>query len=485
MPLILGTNSIKDTGYDVANSLRFNRGSSDHLTFTPSSTGNRRTFTISFWTKIGEPNVGGNEYGIFDAGGDSNVVGWFVIQQGHTSDGDFMLQFYAGGSPATKNFKLEQDIRDPNAWYNFVIAVDSTQSTDSNRIKWYLNGNQITDFNITNYPSQNFDFFVNTSGKQQTIGGRANSTGSIVNHYDGYISEFVMIDGLQLDPTSFGEFDEDSGIWKPIDVSGLTFGTNGFYLDFENSGSLGADVSGNGNNFTVNNLTAIDQSISTPTNIFATWNPLASSSQATLSEGNLKAVGNSTDDGNVFCNMVPKSGKWYAEFKITKSNDGIPTVGIRQESSGFRLLNGTSGAVGYYQYEASVRPDGQRYTNNSTVSWGGSTFVTGSIIGIALDCDNGAGYISVNGTYMNSGDPTSGGSKTGAFITWTEAQAQYGGQTFASRIYTTSSGIEANFGSPPYSESGGNSDGNGYGNFASSVPANYYCLNTKNLAEYG
>ena len=114
MPLILGTNSIKDTGYDVANSLRFNRGSSDHLTFTPSSTGNRRTFTISFWTKIGEPNVGGNEYGIFDAGGDSNVVGWFVIQQGHTSDGDFMLQFYAGGSPATKNFKLEQDIRDPN-----------------------------------------------------------------------------------------------------------------------------------------------------------------------------------------------------------------------------------------------------------------------------------------------------------------------------------------------------------------------------------
>ena len=319
----------------------------------------------------------------------------------------------------------------------------------------------------------------------------SDSEGGAAPFMDGYLSEIVGIDGQQLTPTSFGEFDEDSGIFKPIDglADDLTFGNDGFYLQFKEAGTsanasgMGADTSGNTNHFAVVNLTAIDQSTDTCTNNFATWNPLASSSQVTLSEGNLKAVGQGTDDGNVFCNLVPKTGKWYAEFKITKANDGIPTVGIRQESSGFRLLNGTSGAVGYYNYEASVRPDGQRYTNNSTGSWGGSTFATGSIVGIALDCDNGAGYISVNGTYMNSGNPTSGASKTGAFITWTEAQAQYGGQTFGSRIYTTSSAIEANFGSPPYSESGGNSDGNSHGNFKTSPPSEFLSLCTANLSE--
>ena len=472
MPLILGTNSIKDTGFNVANSLRFNSGSSDYLTKSNGS-GSTTKATISVWVK----HTFGSSEDIF--------------QSFNNSENAFRLRFRDTGEIELTTFISDSTIldkrttavfRDPSAWMHICVIINLSDGTAEDKVQLYVNGSRVTSFVVNTNTSATSGAWVGGSSDFGFTIGRnpANS-----NYYNGYISEFVFIDNNNLAADQFGEFDSDSGIWKPIDVSGLTFGTNGFYLDFENSGSLGADVSGNGNNFTVNNLTSIDQSTDTCTNNFATWNPLASSSQATLSEGNLKAVGNSTDDGNVFCNMVPKSGKWYAEFKITKSNDGIPTIGIRQESSGFRLLNGTSGAVGYYQYEASVRPDGQRYTNNSTASWGGSTFITGSIVGIALDCDNGAGYISVNGTYMNSGDPTSGASKTGAFITWTEAQAEYGGQTFASRIYTTSSGIEANFGSPPYSESGGNSDGNGYGNFASSVPANYYCLNTKNLAEYG
>ena len=475
MPLILGTNSIKDTGYDVDNSLRYNQND-DCLIKTFGSGGNRKKFTFSLWIKLSGRGTGNNN-GLLVAGTSGNDEGTIKF----SNDVIDWVEYDSGTASVIGRLTTSQVFRDYSAWSHLVFVWDSGNATAGNRMRIYHNGSEITSFSDDTNPSLNYDAQINNN-VLHNIGRQSwNNSGD----YNGYMAEVCFIDSQALDPTSFGEFDEDSGIWKPIDVSGLTFGTNGFYLDFENSGSLGADVSGNGNNFTVNNLTAIDQSISTPTNIFATWNPLASSSQATLSEGNLKAVGNSTDDGNVFCNMVPKSGKWYAEFKITKSNDGIPTVGIRQESSGFRLLNGTSGAVGYYQYEASVRPDGQRYTNNSTVSWGGSTFVTGSIIGIALDCDNGAGYISVNGTYMNSGDPTSGGSKTGAFITWTEAQAQYGGQTFASRIYTTSSGIEANFGSPPYSESGGNSDGNGYGNFSMAVPSGYYSLNSKNLAEYG
>ena len=478
MPLILGTNSIKDTGFDVANSLRFNDGSSDHLTRSlGASETSTQKGTFSFWVKRGQLTTAQMIY--TNEVADDNNRGQILLED----DDTFMIRDTVSGSNTTL-YATSQLFRDVSAWLHMVVALDSTQA-GGNRIRVYKNGTRIPDaqFGTSTEPNQNSNFNILTGG--QTNKNHIGKVHGGSNYFDGYLAEFVYCDGQVLDADSFGEFDEDTGIWKPIDVSGLTFGNNGFYLDFENSGSLGADVSGNSNNFTVNNLTSIDQTTDTCTNNFATWNPLASSSQATLSEGNLKAVGNSSDDGNVFCNMIPKSGKWYAEFKITKSNDGIPTIGIRQESSGFRLLNGTSGAVGYYQYEASVRPDGQRYTNNSTASWGGSTFITGSIVGIALDCDNGAGYISVNGTYMNSGDPTSGASKTGAFITWTEAQAEYGGQTFASRLYTTSSGIEANFGSPPYSESGGNSDGNGYGNFASSVPANYYCLNTKNLAEYG
>ena len=468
MSIIIPANSAVGGGFDVDNSLRFNRPNSDYLNRTQSGGSAPKKITFSTWIK--RTNLGIESW-MFDAPNSSNQSDGFRHLTGDT------LQFLLNDSYVLTTNRL---FRDVSAWYHLVVAMDTTQNTDSNRVKLYVNGVQETSFSATSYPSQNATaqgLFV--SGRPLYIGRQSGG-----NYLDGYLAETVFIDGQALAPTSFGEFDEDSGVWKPIDVSGLTFGTNGCYLDFEDSSALGNDAAGS-NNFTVNNLTAIDQSTDTCTNNFATLNPLGSSSQATFSEGNLKAVGQGSDDGNVFCNIVPKTGKWYAEFKITKQGDGIPTVGIRQESSGFRLLNGTSGAVGYYNYEASVRPDGQRYTNNSTGSWGGSTFATGSIVGIALDCDNGAGYISVNGTYMNSGNPTSGASKTGAFITWTEAQAQYGGQTFGSRIYTTSSAVEANFGSPPYSESGGNSDGNSHGNFKTAPPNGYYALNTKNLAEYG
>ena len=473
MSLIIPANTLASGGYEVANSLRFNSGSSDYLTRTPSSASNRRTCTVSLWVK--QSILTGNRVFFDQEVNGSNFIRFYL-------DSNNRLAFYiedssAGGTQAL--LKPSALLRDVSAWYHFVIAVDVTQATESNRVKMYINGELQTSFNDSNYPSQNLDIEGLNTTNPVDIGRRTSNNDNLFN---GYISEFCFIDGLALAADQFGEFDEDSGIWKPIDVSGLTFGTNGFYLDFEDSSALGNDAAGS-NNWTANNLTAVDQSTDTPTNNFATWNPLASSSQVTLSEGNLKAVGQGTDDGNVFCNLVPKTGKWYAEFKITKANDGIPTVGIRQESSGFRLLNGTSGAVGYYNYEASVRPDGQRYTNNSTGSWGGSTFITGSIVGIALDCDNGASYISVNGTYMNSGDPTSGASKTGAFITWTEAQAEYGGQTFASRIYTTSSAVEANFGSPPYAISSGNTDGNGYGNFEYAPPSGYLSLCTANLSE--
>jgi hypothetical protein len=268
MPLIIPSNSISAGGYEVDNSLRFNDGSSDYLSRTPSAS-NRKTYTISTWIKRGELSSVQN---IFTAGvsGRDGGLRWL---------GDNKLSFYQWDGSSSYDFSLETNAmyRDVSAWYHIVVAVDTTQGTASNRLKLYVNGEQITSLQASSYPSLNFDTLINNNNAHYISGAVDTTYGT--RRFDGYMAEVCFIDGTALDPTSFGEFDEDSGIWKPIDVSGLTFGTNGFYLDFEDSAALGDDVSGNGNDFTVNNLTAIDQTTDTPTNNFATLNPLDKTNQ--------------------------------------------------------------------------------------------------------------------------------------------------------------------------------------------------------------
>jgi hypothetical protein len=218
MSLIIPANTLASGGYAVDNSLRFNRGSSDSLTRTPGSAGNRRTFTFSCWFKLG--NIASSQSGYYQIfgglAGAANDGLWI-------SDSDKLYIYFDAGEKRITN----QVIRDISAWYHVVFAVDTTQATASNRIKLYLNGSEITSFSTSADPSLNYDSGVNNT-TLQNIGTRITD-----DYFDGYMAETVLIDGSQLDPTSFGEFDEDSGIWKPIDVSGLTFGTNGFYLDFE------------------------------------------------------------------------------------------------------------------------------------------------------------------------------------------------------------------------------------------------------------
>ncbi|QGZ18365.1 hypothetical protein HTVC202P_gp49 [Pelagibacter phage HTVC202P] len=226
--------------FEVANSLRFDDGSSDSLSRTPSSTTNQKTFTISFWIK--SSTAGGT---IFSTGDYSAGDGYFNVRL--SSSGRLVLDDYAQGAGTYNNRWVTPSstpFRDPSAWYHMVISIDSTQATLSDRVNFYINGENIDSLftdNASGTPSQNADFHINYN-KVHQIGRDQNNS----DFFDGYIAEFVLIDGQQLTPTSFGEFDSDTNIWKPINVSGLTFGTNGFYLDFENSGSLGADVSGNG-----------------------------------------------------------------------------------------------------------------------------------------------------------------------------------------------------------------------------------------------
>jgi hypothetical protein len=463
MPLIIPANSITG-GYEVDNSLRFDDGSSDTLTRTVSTSGNRKTFTYSGWIKRGIVSAG---YGLFG--------------QGNRSSSDFDIRLESDGKiriePSGFDIKTNAQYRDCSAWYHIVLAVDTTQATDTNRVKLYVNGEQITSLANTTYPTLNYDTVVNSSGSTGNVvlGDIFNATGK----FDGYMAEVVLIDGTALEPTSFGEFDEDTGIWKPIDVSGLTFGTNGFYLDFENSGSLGADVSGNGNNFTVNNLTSIDQTTDTPTNNFATLNPIGNTNDqyANFSEGNLKVAGNDgSNAGFINSTIAPSQGKWYMEFKaIDIQGTSYPGVGMisSQDATNNDQIGNSANSVSY-------RAGGTILTGGSVTDTE-SSYTDNDIIGIAMDLDNGAVYFSKNGTFQNSGDPTSGASKTGSLYNFTPSDFYH----FATTVFDTTAIVEANFGNPPFTISSGNSDGAGFGQFEYAPPSGYLSLCTKNLATDG
>ena len=449
-------------GYEVANSLRFD-GSSAYLSRTHGTPTNAKKHTFSAWVKM-NPEVSSHNFmfGVHnDANNQCNYY-WRSASDDRLSNENTVSGSSLGGFYTTRKF------RDPSAWFHIVVAEDTTQSTDTNRVKVYVNGVQETAFDTMAYIAQNTDNIINSNGATVYIGQRGGSYG----YLDGYMAEMVFIDGEQLDQTSFGEFDSDSNIWKPKDVSGLTFGNNGFYLDFENSGSLGADVSGNGNNFTVNNLTSIDQTTDTCTNNFATMNVL--DSQGTYSEGNLKVQTADSGRGSQVSTIGVSTGKWYAEFKLTATSSSLAYVGIDTTGS----TQDANGYVGKKAYGYSYLSDGRKVNNESFTSYGNS-YTTGDIIGVALNLDDNELVFYKNGTAQNSGTAISitapSSTDTGFyFFAFSDNEDTTGNVTF-----------EANFGNPTFSISSGNSDGNGYGNFEYSVPSGYYALNTKNLAEYG
>ena len=460
MPLILGTNSIKDTGFDVANSARFNSGSSDSLTRTQSASPTHDDKgTLSFWFK--RSLLGVDQY-VFSVFQDSNNR----MQMNIKDDDQLKLIQKTGGSTVI-SLITNRVFRDVSAWYHVVVSIDTTQGTASNRIKIYINGVQETSFGTETYPDQNENVFL-TKGTAVSLGAYNSGAG---NHTSAYFSEIVMVDGQQLDATSFGEFDEDSGIWKPIDVSGLTFGTNGFYLDFEDSSALGNDAAGS-NNFTVNNLTAVDQSIDTCTNNHAVGNPLLNYNP-NLSEGNLVLTSSGTAWKNSMSTIGVSSGIWYHEVKIT-AESGVPyqLIGVTDSyhpnswgASPPNYLGIGALQIGYYN------DNGTYYQSDGQQSYSGNGFGVNDTIGVLLDLDAGTPTIKF---YKNDADqgsinlPTSSNS-TGL---WFFMQSMY--------ISTCS----VNYGSPAHAITSGNQDGNGYGNFEFATKGGY-TLNTKNLAEFG
>jgi hypothetical protein len=466
MSLIIPANSLSG-GYAVDNSCRFNDGSSDTLSKTfGSASSSNTTFTVSAWVKRAKLSANQDVVSAFQS---SSGLQTDLIRFGSADD----LEFYAHTTNASGNADIQTNrlFRDVGAWYHIVLALDTTQATASNRVKIYVNGVQETSFSTENYMNQNGTIIWGLgSGTEHTIGAVGTS-----NYFGGYVAEVCYIDGSQLDPTSFGEFDEDSGIWKPISVSGLTFGTNGFYLDFEDSAALGDDVSGNGNDFTVNNLTAIDQTTDTPTNNFATMNPLGNFYPAsTFSEGNLKMVTSSGSPSWSFnlATIGVSTGKWYWEIKSVSGSSIM--LGISSLFS-----TSASDQLGESNNQYSYNDSGLIRNNGSTLATY-SSYTTNDIIGIALDATNNKFYVSNNGTFQNSADPSAG--TGGISISQTSSGTGFwfpaGGDG-----NTPSITLDFNFGNPTFTISSGNTDGNGYGNFEYAPPSGYLSLCTANLSE--
>jgi hypothetical protein len=318
------------------------------------------------------------------------------------------LSFYATQS-STYPLELETNavFRDTSAWYHIVAKVDTTQSTSSDRCKLYVNGSEQTSLSASTYPSQDSTFTANASGTTHYVGGRGDGS-----YWDGLITHAHFTDGYAYDASTFGESDSTSGIWKPKTAPSVTYGTNGFFLKFENSGAMGTDSSGNSNTFTVSgNLT---QNVDTASNNFATWNPISTAvarSGGTFANGNTTITTVAAKYNGCPATLGMSSGKYYFEVKWSSGSDDESLIGIQsaERTSDIQELGHFATDYGYYSNNGNIR------SNDAYQGSFGNTYSVNDIIGVAVDLDNNKLYFSKNGVWQNSGVPTSGSTGTGAF----------------------------------------------------------------------
>ena len=435
----------------IANACRLDDGSSDGFSLSGQN-GNRKTFTFSCWVKRG---VFGENF-LFNSRIDAS--NHFLTR----FTGDHKLELLNRTS-ASNNFILTTNrlFRDVSAWYHIVVAVDTTQSTANDRVKFYVNGVQETSFATQTIGSQSADLSLNTSSATHYIGQEYTSG---ENFFDGYLAETIFVDGQALNPTSFGATNPVTNIWEPIAYAG-TYGTNGFRLDFADSSALGNDVSGNDNDFTANNLTSIDQASDTCSNNFATWNPLARfNGNFNFSNGNTSVSAPIGTWNGSIATMGFNSGKWYWEAKFSGNADN-QYIGVFDESANTATNNpmNRTGTTAFYNYDG-----GEMIKDGSVTTADYGTITSSQTCGVAVDADNN--YISI---YRD------GSAIVSNYALSTTKNLLF---PFISVYYTTA---DYNFGNPPYSISSGNADANGHGNFEYAPPSGYFALCTKNLAEFG
>ena len=434
---------------------------STYLQRTQGTATNRNIFTVSMWVKHSKlgSQTSAHQYMDFYVSADIRIS---IYQM----NSDQLAIYMKGGGYADNIFYTTAKYRDTSAWYHFVWRFDTTQSTAADRVRMYVNGEQVTDFVSTNYPAQNFNLQQGTSSYTHYIGRYGGGT---TNYFDGYMSHVHFCDGYSYAPTEFGETDSTTGEWKIKTSPSVSYGNNGFFI--LKDGNSVTDQSGQGNNLTVGGGT-LTKTEDNPSNVFATWNPLDHKSTGwNMQNGNTRLQGTGGDTWETrraISTIGASSGKYYAEQKMTTAgNDSYPFgVGYDVfELSYSSSMGSNSNFWGYYQ------PSGGQIYGGGTgspleTSLGGGT---GDVIGIALDIDNLTLQFYKNGSTMGSQITGLPSGKT-----W----------FFASSGYGNTNTFDCNFGNGYFGTTAVASAGtnaSGIGIFEHDVPNGYTSLSTKGL----
>ena len=451
-----------------------------YLNRTFSGTPTMTTFTVSFWIK--RATIGATQR-IISARVDGNNESTFYF----SSSDQLNIATTVGG--ATKcDIKANRRFRDTSGWYHVVVQKNTTLATANDRVKIWVNGVEETDVTRSTTQVQNEEDFFLKSTATNEIGRRPSNNDQ---YFGGYLTHFCIVQGSVVAPTSFGQTDSTSGMWKFKSPSGVTWGTNGFHLKFENSANLGLDSSSNTNNWTVGGN--LKQALDTPSNVYATMNPLLvpTSNPPTFSNANTtsESSSNGSSKWGGCTTLGMTTGKWYCEAKATvNASYSRNVIGITGDSANIArtngsILNGTH-SWGWYSENGSISGNGS--ANIQT----GTTYGTGDIVMVALDLDNNKLYFGKNGSWVYSGVPTSGSTGTGAIsiiaASTTNDQAYFFGQNDDTGTSATSK-FDWNFGNGFFGTTAITSAGsNGNGSlFEYDCPTGYYALNTKNINTYG
>jgi hypothetical protein len=437
---------------------------STYLTRTQGTPTNVDKGTMSVWLKRGTLNKN-NEYIIqnYVDGSNYGYIRW-------KSDNE--LQIYSAGINDEK--RTEMVFRDTSAWYHIVVRVDTSQSSSNDRVRLYVNGEQITAFNPNTNGSQNADYDLFKSGGTMRIGYVSSGTAT---YFDGCLSHFHYCDGQSYAPTEFGETDSTTGEWKIKTSPSVSYGSQGFFI--LKDGNSVTDQSGNSNNFTVGGGT-LTKTEDCPSNVFATFNPLDNYyGGGSTSNGNTTYTSGSTNKAPISATLGASSGKYYWEVKFVSDTGGYAMIGVASSQTT------ADNELGHNSTDYAYVSGTGQYRNNDGYTSYGNTYSTGDIIGVALDLDNNALYFSKNGTWQNSGDPTSGASKTGAISITAPSSTNYGVylpavSDFGSNTIVVNGNFgNGYFGTTAVASAGTNASNNGI--FEYDVPTGFTALSTKGL----
>lgn len=376
-----GASSQGEDVYEIEKSIRFNDDDTPHLSRTPSSGGNRKTWTFSTWFKLSHSGISQAADGIFSAVTDNNNFCNISINNA-TYSIDFLQ--YNGGTSYRIN--LSDLLQDPHAWYHLVAVYDSTDSTETERMRLYINGERRTRYYQEAYPTLNYDSNVNHTSTLHNIGRGFNGGTYSGYYFDGYMSEIQLIDGYAYGPEYFGEFN-DSNIWIPKEYTG-SYGTNGFYLKGEDSSNLGNDSSDNNNDYASTNLETNDQMPDSPSNNWCVLSTVNKTPSIGIFNGGLghNYYSNQYNDGATGSLMVPNSGKWYWEQIVIAANIwsgycGWKTQGVtNRKHTPTNVPNGGGSTVG--RWGPYLFKDGPQVQNVGSAAGGNQ------VTAVMIDLDN-------------------------------------------------------------------------------------------------